>query len=122
MVPLPSLPDRFQPLESETTVASSHEGVISEPPQLPRQVKRARRHKIRDGDTLESLSLRYLDDEGRSSEIYDANRSVLNDPALLPIGAELTIPSGDRPAVAQAQVTTSSEASGLVPLPRRFGR
>lgn len=122
MVPLPSLPDQFQPLESGTTLASSHQGVISEPPQLPTQVKRARRHKIRDGDTLESLALRYLDDEGRSGEIYDANRSVLNDPSLLPIGAELTIPLGDGPAVAQTQPATSSDASELVPLPRRFGR
>ena len=119
MVPLPSLPDRFQPLESEATVVSSREGVISEPPQLPTQVKRSRRHKIRDGDTLESLALRYLDDESRSSEIYNANRSVLNDPALLPIGVELTIPSVDKPAVALTQPT---DASGLVPLPGRFGR
>jgi nucleoid-associated protein YgaU len=111
LVPLPSLPDRFQPLEEKTPAATSPFGVIVEPPQLPQPVAKSRRHTIRDGDTLESLALRYLDDEGRASEIFAANRAILSDPTLLPIGAKLTIPSGNRPA-------DSPASAELVPLPR----
>ena len=51
-----------------------------------------RTHKIVDGDTLASLAERYLGSPQRAGEIYDANRDVLFDPQLLPIGVELTIP------------------------------
>jgi nucleoid-associated protein YgaU len=106
------MPDHFQPLQQQAPVASSPAGVIVEPPQLPQAVKKGRHHKIRDGDTLESLALRYLDDEGRANEIFAANRTILNDPTLLPIGAQLTIPDEDRPA-------TSPASTELVPLPGR---
>lgn len=55
-----------------------------------------RRHRIVDGDTLEALAERYLGSTDRSLEIYEANRDVLPGPGLLPIGAELRIPSGRR--------------------------
>ncbi len=112
MVPLPSMPDHFQPLQQQAPVASSPVGVIVEPPQLPQAVKKERHHKIRDGDTLESLALRYLDDEGRANEIFAANRAILKDPKLLPIGAELTIPDDNRKR-------TSTASAELVPLPGR---
>ncbi len=50
------------------------------------------RHKIRDGDTLSSLAERYLGDARRAVEIFEANREVLTDPDLLPLGKYLTIP------------------------------
>lgn len=49
-------------------------------------------HKIVDGDTLAALAERYLGSSARAQEIYEANRDVLHDPMLLPIGAELKIP------------------------------
>jgi nucleoid-associated protein YgaU len=49
-------------------------------------------HKIRDGDTLSALAQRYLGSPARAVEIFDANREVLSNPELLPIGAELKIP------------------------------
>ena len=55
----------------------------------------ARTHRIIDGDTLAGLAQRYLGSPGRAREIFDANRNVLSDPKLLPIGAELKIPSTD---------------------------
>jgi nucleoid-associated protein YgaU len=124
MVPLPSLPDRFQALDGEQSAVSPKASVISEPPQLPQPVVQVRRHRIRDGDTLESLALRYLDDEARAHEIFEANRGLLSDPMLLPIGVELTIPTGDRLAVASTPTENSVEGDTgqLVPLPRRFGR
>jgi nucleoid-associated protein YgaU len=55
----------------------------------------ARTHRIIDGDTLAGLAQRYLGSPGRAREIFDANRNVLSDPKLLPIGAELKIPPTD---------------------------
>lgn len=51
-----------------------------------------RRHFVVDGDSLEKLAGRYLDDPQRAGEIYEANREQLASPELLPIGVELVIP------------------------------
>ncbi len=50
-------------------------------------------HKIVDGDTLADLAARYLGSAARAMEIFQANRDVLADPELLPIGVELKIPA-----------------------------
>jgi nucleoid-associated protein YgaU len=55
----------------------------------------ARTHRIIDGDTLEELAKRYLGSADRSGELFNANRNVLADPKLLPIGVELRIPLTD---------------------------
>jgi nucleoid-associated protein YgaU len=49
-------------------------------------------HKVADGDTLRALAHRYLGNADRSGEIYEANRDVLPNPEVLPIGVELKIP------------------------------
>jgi nucleoid-associated protein YgaU len=49
-------------------------------------------HIVRNSDTLEKLAKRYLGDGGRALEIFDLNRDRLENPHLLPIGAELRIP------------------------------
>jgi nucleoid-associated protein YgaU len=49
-------------------------------------------HVVHPGDSLESLAERYLSDSGRSLELFDLNRDVLDNPHLLRIGAELKIP------------------------------
>jgi nucleoid-associated protein YgaU len=54
-----------------------------------------RTHKIVDGDSLAVLAERYLGSAARAREIFDANRDVLPDPELLPIGVELKIPATD---------------------------
>ena len=53
-------------------------------------------HKVIDGDTLALLAERYLGSASRAMEIYEANRNVLENPALLRIGLELKIPRSDR--------------------------
>jgi nucleoid-associated protein YgaU len=53
-----------------------------------------RTHRIVDGDSLEGLAERYLGSAARAGELFAANRDVLADPKLLPIGAELKIPRG----------------------------
>ena len=56
-----------------------------------------RTHTIMDGDTLASLAQRYLGDAGRAGEIYEANREVLPEPDILPIGRQIRIPPVERP-------------------------
>jgi nucleoid-associated protein YgaU len=72
-----------------------------------------RTHKIVDGDTLPLLAQRYLGSAARAREIYEANRDVLLDPELLPIGAELKIP----PRGAHPEPT--SPPRPLTPVPHR---
>jgi nucleoid-associated protein YgaU len=69
-----------------------------------------RTHVIVDGDSLERLARRYLDDPTRGDEIYQANRELLASPDLLPIGAELIIPQRARPAALDAPLPQSSLA------------
>jgi len=49
-------------------------------------------HKVVDGDTLAALAERYLGSAARAGDIFKANRDVLHDPKLLPIGVELKMP------------------------------
>jgi nucleoid-associated protein YgaU len=49
-------------------------------------------HVVANGDTLEKLAERYLNDAGRALEIFDLNRDQLTNPHLLPIGVELRVP------------------------------
>jgi nucleoid-associated protein YgaU len=64
------------------------------PPPWPAAEERdePRTHVIVDGDSLEKLAGRYLDDPLRSKEVFELNRELLSAPDLLPIGAELKIP------------------------------
>jgi nucleoid-associated protein YgaU len=59
-------------------------------------------HCIVEGDTLPDLAARYLGDRSRYGEIFQANRQILPDPRLLPIGEEIWIecpqPPKKRPA------------------------
>ncbi|MGA2059338.1 MAG: hypothetical protein ABSG67_02565 [Thermoguttaceae bacterium] len=89
--PGPSSPPRYpvyssantarwgMPLDMMPTVARPAEGPLV--------------HKIVDGDTLGELAARYLGSAARAMEIFQANRDVLTDPELLPIGVELKIPA-----------------------------
>lgn len=59
---------------------------------LARPESEQRIHRVVDGDTLPALAERYLGDTSRWEEIFAANRDVLTDPRLLPIGVELKLP------------------------------
>jgi len=79
-------------------------------------------HTIVDGDTLQDLAQHYLGRADRSMELFQYNRDVLRSPDMLPIGAELRIPSqvvlpatGGAPALPSAPTTPISP---LVPLPQ----
>ncbi len=68
--------------------------MIAEPGRPPA----ARTHRIADGDSLAALAEQYLGNPERAPEIFAANRDVLSNPQLLPIGTELKIPPQNRPA------------------------
>jgi nucleoid-associated protein YgaU len=66
-------------------------------------------HEIVDGDTLETIALKYLGSADRAREIFEANRSTLSSPDVLPIGIELKIPP--RRGTSTASVPASPAAS-----------
>ncbi|MEN6451915.1 MAG: hypothetical protein ABFC96_15605 [Thermoguttaceae bacterium] len=64
-------------------------------PPLNSPIRVNRTHRIVDGDTLAGLAERYLGSAARANEIFAANRDVLLDPKLLPIGVTLRIPPSE---------------------------
>lgn len=68
------------------------------------------RHRIVDGDTLNTIARRYYGDEQRARELFEANRGVLRDPELLPIGTELLIPGGSPNPLAAPPAAPMSQA------------
>ncbi len=71
-----------------------------------------RTHRVRDGDTLESLAQRYYGDRSRWEEIYQANREQIARPDLLPLNARLRIPPNS-----PRGVTDSSHNSSIAQAP-----
>ncbi|MCU0880817.1 MAG: LysM peptidoglycan-binding domain-containing protein [Pirellulaceae bacterium] len=57
--------------------------------------KSLRRHRITDGDSLESLAQRYLGQAERAPEIYALNGDILTAPDLLPLGRIIRIPPAE---------------------------
>jgi hypothetical protein len=53
----------------------------------------ARTHTVVEGNTLWSLAVRYLGDGGEWRRLYEVNREVIADPAVLEPGMVLTIPA-----------------------------
>jgi nucleoid-associated protein YgaU len=62
---------------------------------IPANSSLYRVHVVHNGDTLERLAERYLANGARALELFDLNREVLENPHLLPIGAELRIPTSE---------------------------
>jgi nucleoid-associated protein YgaU len=93
--------DPFADVPAPKTVHSGPSPVfstVSDGPTVPKapegNLKPADRiHVVHQGDSLDRLAKRYLGDEARALEIFDANRDVLDNPHLLPLGAELRMPS-----------------------------
>lgn len=78
MVDLLCLVNDLNPLGSELAIA---------PPPPPVLM-----HTVQPGDTLRGLAARFLGDERRWREIFEANRETIRDPNLIRPGMELTIP------------------------------
>jgi phage tail protein X len=87
LVPPPALPVSFQPTNTQSPGDWRPEPVTrSTPPARPRP------YRLRDGDTLEKIAERLLGDRSRAGEIYEANRSLISQPDLLPIGVTILLP------------------------------
>jgi len=87
LVPPPALPVSFQPTNSEPPRDWKPEPLARPAPQA-----RPRPYRLRDGDTLEKIAERLLGDRSRAAEIYEANRSVISQPDLLPVGVTIMVP------------------------------
>lgn len=55
---------------------------------------RGRTYVVQSGDTLSSISSRFLGKSSRSREIFEANRRVLKNPNRLRVGMKIKIPGG----------------------------
>ena len=75
-------------------------------------------HRVADGDTLVQLAERYLGSAERWRELYEFNRDVLTAPELLPIGAELRIPTA--PFRAESQEPPVAEQTAARPVSQSF--
>lgn len=58
-----------------------------------RAAAEARRHVVREGESLESIADRYYGDRAKSSLLVEANRQRLPADGTLPVGLELEIPA-----------------------------
>ena len=76
------------------TPAPSHEP--------PKEFRRF--HRVVDGDSLPTIAGRYLGNPNRYLEIFEANRKVLHQPDLLPLGVRLEIPPTSRATVGAADI------------------
>lgn len=107
-----------QPQSDHATAPQSDEpGEANTAPKTQLPPRPRRTHLVRDGDTLSSLADEYLGSSKRYLEIYEANRELLASPDLLPIGAELQIPSPDE--VAQQPVLETPAEPPMSPLSPR---
>ncbi|QDU88121.1 LysM domain/BON superfamily protein [Pirellulimonas nuda] len=78
----------------------------NQPPGASGDEQGSRTHVLTDGDTLPKLAERYLGSAELWPALYEANRSVLSHPELLPIGVEIIAPSSAR--VVQGSVVGDS--------------
>jgi nucleoid-associated protein YgaU len=101
--------------------SSSKTGATNSPGPLVDLNAPEQTYTIVDGDTLPNLAQRYLGRADRYLELYQYNRDVLSNPEVLPIGAQLRIPS--RVAVPSdgntgaAPFVPATPVTPLVPLP-----
>ncbi len=113
----PALADQYRPLFKPVASTDNSGRVLPLGPQPTLPAKPLKRHTIHDGDTLESLAVRYLGDSQRAAEILQLNRNVLSDPELLPIGMTIVIPPAEAAARTDQTAATAGDTPSLVPLP-----
>lgn len=53
------------------------------------------RYRIRDGDDLTAIAIRFYGTPAAAGAIWEANRGVLRNPGVLPIGADIVLPPAD---------------------------
>lgn len=83
-------PGRSEP--ARTAPAAPRATPPPAPATPPAAAASARRHTVRPGDTLSSLSQRYYGNRSRWRDIYQANRTQMRSESDLRVGLELVIP------------------------------
>jgi hypothetical protein len=73
-----------------------------------------RLHQVQEGETLSSLSRRYLGAADRYPELFAANRDVLQSPDRLPRGVTLRVPTANCDVEAES---STLPAAPIVPIP-----
>ncbi|MEW4453981.1 LysM peptidoglycan-binding domain-containing protein [Bremerella sp. JC817] len=80
-----------------------------------------REHRVRDGDSLESIAEKYLGDPLLAEAIYRANRAQLDSPDLLPIGVTLSIPDARTAMAPEAAPSQVQPVTRLRPVSTEGG-
>lgn len=111
----PSTPANHSHKTDDSTRPSQPTNELNDLEPEPGGGVRVVRHRVRDGDTLTFLALRYLGAAHRYLEIYEFNRERLPSPDLLPLGVELEI-SLERGEFLTGTSLAAEEAP-LVPIP-----
>jgi nucleoid-associated protein YgaU len=93
LAPPPALPVSFQPAAASPPANDWRPEPLTGP---ARPAAKPRAYRIRDGDTLEKIAERLLGDRQRAAEIFEANREVLAQPDLLPVGVTILLPPRQR--------------------------
>jgi phage tail protein X len=80
-------------------------------------------YRVRDGDDLTAIAIRCYGTPAAAAAIWQANRGILRDPGLLPIGMLLTLPPPEAilagPGRGQRRSIEPPAASAAVSPPRR---
>ncbi|MFM1904215.1 MAG: hypothetical protein RLZZ440_2115 [Planctomycetota bacterium] len=91
-VPPPPLLDGQQPPPLATGWSARQPDPVG---YRPPPAAQAMVYVIRDGDDLTGIATRFYGHPAAAAAIWDANRGLLPDPAILPIGATLLLPHPD---------------------------
>ena len=75
-------------------------------------------HEVEAGETLSSLSLKYLGTHRRFNDLFEANRDILKSPDSLQIGMKIKIPQeqGETQSASSAGASVSSGAAAELPV------
>ncbi|HZZ72176.1 MAG TPA: hypothetical protein VFE24_07975 [Pirellulales bacterium] len=101
------------PLQPLLPAPAAPRNAVNEPADPPTP------HVVADGDTLSKLAADYLGSASRRLEIFNANRAVLKDPEILPIGVEIMIPP--KTSFAAPGSPSSNGLPPLVPIEKFSG-
>lgn len=82
------------------------------PPAPPTVADQARIYIVRDGDDLAGIATRFYGHPSGATAIWQANRGLLRDPGILPIGAALVLP----PRAVVASLAQPADHAVIVPV------
>lgn len=124
VMPIPSPSSDLRGVEEAVARSGDSPGIFAPSVDKPKSADRkattraVKIHEVEAGETLSSLSLKYLGTHRRFNELFEANRDILKSPDSLQIGMKIRIPqkqSGTQSA-SSAGVSVSSGAAAELPV------